>query len=436
VTALRAIAAVFSRSEDADYVAERRDFTRQRLTVIFGYVTLIYPAFGLLDWVVYPQHVTNFLAFRAAGLALGLPLFLSSRLLSDRIAYVGGFALVLYETASIAMMCAMTGGFSSPYVVGVILCFLATTTIEAFEPLALAIVFVALTVVYATINARVEFRTSEATASMCFLVGAVFFCLVCAALLEAQRRRLFAVNSELRKRNGELELAKQQQGKFLSTISHELRSPVNSILGFVELIDEREAELRPRSRENLAHVRQSGQHLLSLINDLLDLAKAEAGRMEVDVCRFDLTPVVHDVAELTRALVRTRPVTVQVRAPEHCEVESDPVRLRQILLNLTSNAAKFTPEGVIEILVYKDHTTLVIEVTDTGVGIPDEAQKLIFEAFRQVHQGLGVGGTGLGLSIVSHLMDLLGGHIEVESTVGRGSTFRLAFGAVSRQVAA
>jgi signal transduction histidine kinase len=428
--------AVFRPAADPNYVEARREFTRQHLTFLFAYVTVIYPLFGGLDLIVYPDHFAEFLRYRVLALVVGVPLCLLSRRMSDRVALGAGVAMVVFETGSIAVMCAATRGFASPYVVGIILCYLGTATIEAFEPRLLAYVLVMLTALYAAINLGVPYRTADATASLCFLTGSAFFCVVCSSLLENQRRRLFAINSELRTRNAELEVAKKHQSKFLSTISHELRSPVNSIVGFSELIAEREEQLQPKSKKNLQLIQQSGQHLLRLINDLLDLAKAEAGRMDFTIEAFDLRPLVLEVADATAALVRGRSVEVLVEMPETCEVQSDPLRIRQILVNLTNNAARFTPQGTITISVQTRHDLLVLEVRDTGVGIPSESQSLIFEAFRQVHEGLGVGGTGLGLSIVSHLVALLGGQIEVESEVGRGSIFRVTFTSILQRVAA
>jgi signal transduction histidine kinase len=389
-----------------------------------------------LDRFVYPEQFGLFLGFRLFGFVCGVFALLTAHRVSPRVARAVALAVAGYETASISIMCFLTGGFASPYLVGVLLCFLGLTTIEAFEPRVLALLMLAETTFYLALGACAPFRGPEAAASTCFIAGTVFFCQICGVLLEAQRRQLFGANAELLTRNVELERAKLQQGKFLSTISHELRSPVNTMLGFAELIEEREENLLPKSRDNLAQVQRSGQHLLRLINDLLDLAKAEAGRMELELSRVDVVPLVQEVAEDTRALVRQRDVTVMVDAPPSLPWTCDPLRFRQILLNLASNAARFTPAGAIEIALFTAGERLVIEVRDTGVGIPPEARALIFEAFRQVHQGLGVGGTGLGLSIVSHLVELLGGRVEVESEVGKGSTFRVTLDALARQEAA
>jgi signal transduction histidine kinase len=429
------VKAVFRSSTDPNYRSARREFSARRARLLLWCIATIYSAFGLLDWLVYPEWIALFGGYRAGIAAISIFLLL----IEERVPRRGFPKLVLafsfVATSGVIVMCAVTEGFASRYLVGVILCQLGIATVEVAQPRLLAAILCSLAVVYAGVNAAVPFEQSEIISSLAFLVGAVFFCVACSALIEQQRRELFATNAELLERNAQLERAKQQQGKFLSTISHELRSPINSVLGFAELVLERELSLHQKSRDNLSRIQQSGRHLLRLVNDLLDLAKTEAGRMELEISSFDLAPLVHDVADQTRALISDRPVVVHAEAPA-CMIRSDPTRLRQILVNLASNAAKFTSEGEIRISAALNRDDLVLEVSDTGVGIADEHRELIFEAFRQVHRGLGVGGTGLGLSIVSHLVDLLKGQVEVESELGRGSVFRVRLERVVERSAA
>lgn len=428
--------AVFRPATDLDYRRERGEFSARRARLLLWCIAIIYPAFGLLDWLVYPEWIT---VFGSTRLGIGA-VALAQLSIADRISGRWLARLVLafasLATVGVIVMCAMTQGFASRYLVGVILCLLGIATTEVAEPRMLALVLGLLALVYAGVNMLIPFSDAHFVSSLAFLAGAVFFCVACSALLEQQHRELFAANAELRERNVELERAKQQQGKFLSTVSHELRSPINSVLGFTELVLDRESDLHPKSRNNLSRIQQSSRHLLRLVNDLLDLAKTEAGRMEIEISSFDLVPLVHDVAEQTRALIGDRPVTVQVETPASCTISSDPTRLRQILVNLASNAAKFTMEGAVKLAVFPGHDGLLLEVSDTGVGIAEEHRSLIFESFRQVHNGLGVGGTGLGLSIVSHMVELLGGRIDVESELGRGSVFRVRFDRVVERSAA
>jgi signal transduction histidine kinase len=414
----------------------RSEFAAKRARLLLWCIATIYPAFGLLDWLVYPEWMRLFFGYRAAVAVFAISLVLiSKRICAHRFPnLVLGFAWA--ATVGVIMMCAITEGFASRYLVGVILCMLGIATVEVAQPRALAGLLCSLSVLYALLNAAAPFDRSQIISSLAFLAGAVFFCVACSGLMEQQRRQLFAANAELVRRNAELERAKQQQGKFLSTVSHELRSPINSVMGFAELILEREVALQPKSRDNLSRIQQSSRQLLRLVNDLLDLAKTEAGRMELEISSFDLVPLVNEVADQARALVGDRPVAVRVQVPSVCTIRSDPTRLRQILVNLASNAAKFTLEGEIRITAEPCRDDLLLEVHDTGIGIAEEDRELIFEAFKQVHRGLGVGGTGLGLSIVSHMVDLLKGSIEVESEVSRGSLFRVRLERVMERSAA
>ena len=414
----------------------RSAFAANRAQLLLWCIAIIYPAFGLLDALVYPQWMRLFLAYRAAVAASAIGLLLVGKHNPNRTFPKLVLLFAWAATAGVILMCAVTEGFASRYLVGVILCMLGITSVEVAQPRALAGVLCSLSVLYALLNAAFPFDRSQLVSALAFLAGAIFFCVACSALIEQQRRELFAANAELMRRNAELERAKQQQGKFLSTVSHELRSPINSVLGFAELIAERETALLPKSRDNLARIQQSGRQLLRLVNDLLDLAKTEAGRMELEISSFDLVPVVHEVAEQTRALLGDRPVGVHVETPAVCTIRSDSTRLRQILVNLASNAAKFTAEGEIRICVEPARDDLVLEVRDTGIGIAAEHRELIFEAFKQVHRGLGVGGTGLGLSIVSHMVELLHGSIEVHSELGLGSCFRVRLERVMERSAA
>jgi signal transduction histidine kinase len=405
---------------------------------MLAYVAFVYPAFFALDLVVYPSRAREFGMIRAGILAVALPaFFLSKNNASDAVTRRVAQAISILATGGVGLMCALTDGFASLYLVGMIICFLAITTIEIFRPLGLLIWLCLLSGLYCVLCLVLPVHVSRADgiAALSFATGATLFCVIAGMVLEAQRRELFAVNSQLAEQNAQLDRARRHQGEFLSTVSHELRSPVNSVLGFMELLEEREKGLHEKSRADIARVKTSATRLLTLINDLLDLSKAEAGRIEIEVAPFDLVPVVRDVVEAARALIVRKDVSVRAQIPDQLIVESDEFRVRQILTNLCSNAAKFTETGEIVVSLVCD-PDLTIEVRDTGIGIPEEAHEAVFRAFRQAHRGSGVGGTGLGLSIVSHLVALLGGRMELESRVGEGSTFRIRFRDIVRRAAA
>ena len=223
------------------------------------------------------------------------------------------------------------------------------------------------------------------------------------------------------------ELANQTKSDFLANMSHELRTPMNAIIGFTRLVMRRsQAVLPARQYENLGKILVSADHLLALINDVLDLSKVEAGRMEVHPVNFALDVVVDECLRTVEPMVKSE----QVRLLKEVEAApptlfADQDKLKQILMNLLSNAAKFTDEGTITVTARRRDGEIAIAVADSGIGIPEEALKLIFEEFSQVDSGTTrqYGGTGLGLSISRHLAWLMGGDITVQSTVGVGSTF-------------
>lgn len=432
----RDILSAFRPASGRLYDSAQRPIDAMRSRVMLFYVGIPYPAFYALDLVMYRERWREFGLLRAALSTCSLlMLALSGRGIGERALRRAACTLAFAATLGVAFMCARTEGFASLYVVGMLLCYLAIAMIELFRPLTLACVLGTLSAAYFALNSVLpaQFDARNATAAAFFVLGATLFCVISAALLEKNRRELFAMNALLMRQNEDLERARAHQTQFLSMVSHELRSPVASVLGFVELIESRERDLSDKSRGHLQRIRESAHRLLQFINDLLDLSKAEAGRMEITLSEFDLVAVAQEVAEATRALVVNRDIQVEVVSPPSLSVRSDELRIRQILTNLTSNAAKFTESGRITIAVL-DQQGVSIEVTDTGMGIPEDSRHAIFEAFRQA--GVSTGGTGLGLSIVDHLVKLLHGRVELESELGRGSTFRVCLGPIAMEAAA
>ncbi len=226
------------------------------------------------------------------------------------------------------------------------------------------------------------------------------------------------------------EEASQAKSRFLASMSHELRTPLNSVIGFADiLLRSRAGELSERDMLYLRRISDNGRHLLSLINDILDLSKIEAGRVEVQASEVQLQTLVTSVTEQMAGQV-PRSVTLSCETPSYLEpLVTDEGKLRQVLINLVGNALRFTPEGRVTVRVLADSegTPSSIEVIDTGVGIPLERQQAIFRPFEQGDDSTGrrYGGTGLGLAISRSLLDQLGFDIEVESAPGAGATFRI-----------
>ena len=225
----------------------------------------------------------------------------------------------------------------------------------------------------------------------------------------------------------QLETAYRLKSEFLANFSHEIRTPLNAIIGYADLLSREEgSRLTPHGRRDLTTIKNNARTLLALINDILDLSKIEAGHMEVIREPVDLPDLVDECLSTVRELLKGKDVELRSTLDEQASrVFSDPLKLRQILLNLLSNAAKFTEIGEIVVTVEVHGTTLQLVVEDTGIGIAADQLPHVFEKFRQVdgsHRRK-VGGTGLGLAIVRELTRLLGGRVEVRSTVGRGSAF-------------
>jgi signal transduction histidine kinase/HAMP domain-containing protein len=233
---------------------------------------------------------------------------------------------------------------------------------------------------------------------------------------------------EIEEKSHLLEVANQHKSEFLANMSHELRTPLNAIIGFSEVLLQRMfGELNPKQDEYLQDVLSSGQHLLSLINDILDLSKVEAGRMDLELARFHLPQALQDTLTLVRERAVRHGIDVSLEVDGRLgEFVADERKIKQVMLNLLSNAVKFTPEGGrIEVRAVPTDGAVEISVADTGIGIAPENQELIFEEFRQVggdyaHKREG---TGLGLTLARKLVGLHGGRIWVKSQPGQGSTF-------------
>ena len=237
--------------------------------------------------------------------------------------------------------------------------------------------------------------------------------------LEATRRDLVAARDQALS-------STRAKSAFLATMSHELRTPLNVIIGYSDLVLEslpKEFEFRPE----INRVRGAGQLLLGLINEVLDLAKIEAGKSEVVVTRFSLRTLLSELSEMTKILVQSSTIDILLEAPAGpMMISTDRMKLRQILVNLIANAAKFTQSGSITLSVEKGEK-LVISVRDTGIGISDELLEKIFEPFTQADgtPSREYQGSGLGLSIARKLSEVLGGTLSAESCLGTGSVFTL-----------
>jgi signal transduction histidine kinase len=245
------------------------------------------------------------------------------------------------------------------------------------------------------------------------------------SVLAIQNARLFR---EIEEKSRQIEAANRHKSEFLANMSHELRTPLNAIIGFSEVLQERMfGELNEKQAEYTDDILSSGRHLLSLINEILDLSKVEAGRMELELAAFDLPLAIDNARTFVRERATKRGVNLDVTVDERLgDFVGDERKIKQILLNLLSNAVKFTPEGGrIGIKAKQADGSVEISVSDTGIGIAPEDQAKIFEEFRQVGGDYAkkIEGTGLGLTLAKKFVELHGGRIWVTSEVGKGSTF-------------
>ena len=246
------------------------------------------------------------------------------------------------------------------------------------------------------------------------------------AVIAIENVRLF---QEIQEKNELLEAANRHKSQFLANVSHELRTPLNSIIGFTRLVLRKtEGQIEKLQKDNLQKVLISSEHLLNLINELLDLSKIEAGRMEVYAETFKLDDVVRMATSTVEPLLKNGRVRLVTEiASDIPPLKTDRDKLKQSVLNLLSNAVKFTEKGEIKVSAARNNGSLILKVSDTGIGMKKEALDFIFDEFRQADMSSTrkYGGTGLGLAIVKKFINLMGGEISVASEVGQGSTFTI-----------
>jgi signal transduction histidine kinase/DNA-binding response OmpR family regulator len=245
------------------------------------------------------------------------------------------------------------------------------------------------------------------------------------SVLPIQNARLF---QEIEEKSHELEVASRHKSEFLANMSHELRTPLNAIIGFSEVLTEKMfGELNEKQEEYLNDILSSGRHLLSLINDILDLSKVEAGRMELEIETFSLPEALQNGVTMVKERAGNHGISLSLDVDPAIDlVEADQRKVKQIVFNLLSNAVKFTPDGGrVELSAGRADAEVQIAVRDSGIGIAQEDQDRIFEEFRQASHGSATTheGTGLGLALTKRFVELHGGRIWVESELGSGSTF-------------
>lgn len=248
-------------------------------------------------------------------------------------------------------------------------------------------------------------------------------------IVEGLERKVKERTRELEEASLRAEAANRSKSDFLANMSHELRTPLNSIIGFSEVLEDgMQGELNKRQREYVGFILNSGRHLLSLINDILDLSKVEAGKLEIELSRFRLDLLLDSSMVMFRekAMMHKIGLNLAIEPDAGIEIESDERKLKQILFNLLSNAVKFTPDGgSVSVAARRVSDLMEISVEDTGIGIKPEDLEKLFKPFTQLESSYDkrYEGTGLGLALTHNMVELLGGRIWVESEFGKGSRF-------------
>ena len=324
-----------------------------------------------------------------------------------------------------------SGGAPSPWFIWYLAC--STAAAFAVGRTAAVAVSIASTIAYVgllvAMGQAVPFNNVMllALTRMLFLFGASFFFLIGVADLQQKRLRIRQLEAQARADNQRIQEANQLKSQFLANMSHELRTPMNSIIGFSEILVERlDGKIEPKHLGFLRHIHTSGTHLLAIINDVLDLTKVEAGKMELHPERFSLAPAIESVCHVMRGMTRAQQKIVVDVPPDLPQIETDLARFKQVLFNLLSNAVKFSPDDQpVVVRARLEEETLHVSVRDEGIGIAPEHHAMIFEEFRQVDGSVRreFGGTGLGLALVRRFVELQGGRVFVESALGQGSTF-------------
>jgi signal transduction histidine kinase/CheY-like chemotaxis protein len=371
------------------------------------------------------------------------------------------------DVLAVTVGVAVTGGLASPWFIW----YLTTTAAAAFVGGRWTIVAVGVTntAAYLTVLLLMgqihlfDTAFTLAFARMLFLFGASYFFLTGVAALQEKRLRIRQLETEEKRRVNELvrltgelqersreladanrriQEANRLKSQFLANMSHELRTPMNSIIGFSEiLVDRLDGQIEPKHASFLRHILASGQHLLSIINDILDLSKIEAGKMEIYPERFPVRGVVESVCTVMRGMTRDHVPTFAVDMPDNLPpLEADLAKFKQVLFNLVSNAIKFSPPHAPITIVARhigaspEDGTITVSVRDEGIGIDPKHHEVIFEEFRQVDGTARreFGGTGLGLALVKKFIELQGGYVSVQSAPGKGSIFSFTLPVRSR----
>lgn len=457
---------------------EYREFyyVRSYKTTRFAYLILsfIYAFFGYLDSVVAQQHFSLFITIRIIVVILLLGVFFASFAKKFK-EYWQTLIFITYFLGAVGIILMLV---EMPEVVvyssGLILVFLAGSVLIKLRFLAFSIASWAVIILYIIAGFAFDVERTTVLSNSFFFIGAIVIGMIAAYRNEVFNRDNFDLYLQIAKKNAQIEQANRSleekvavrtkllndrnrelndevkrraivekeliaakeraeesdklKSAFLANMSHEIRTPMNGILGFAHLLHEAESE--EEFTEFVNTIIKSGEHLLNLINDIIDLSKIEAGILKIEKSKFELNRLTKEIFDMFSANKHITERNIELSYSdglpnENCFVYTDRVRLKQILINVVNNACKYTDKGSIEFSYKIENDNLIFVVKDTGIGIPEDSQKHIFDRFMQASNGKTSGreSTGLGLSITKTYLNLMGGNISVKSEIGVGSEF-------------
>ncbi|HEY3776679.1 MAG TPA: ATP-binding protein [Rhizomicrobium sp.] len=418
-----------------------REMLQSSLGIIRTYVfagTVLYIAFGLLDWVVGGRSVPEllFIRFSFGTVVLVAVLIMTFFPIFIRIGqFALGCNLVATGLGVVMMTAIMPAPYNAQYYAGVVMCVIYSSSLIRLRFTYAAIISIILVGAYqisALLLNPVPFPTY--ISNNFFLVMATGVGLFSGYFQELYVRKSYVSQKIIEAKNVtlnalliEADNANKSKSEFLATMSHELRTPLNAIIGFSDVLRKQLYGSLGNDRylEYVADINSSGLHLLAIINDILDLAKAEAGKLELREDVFDLIPSLEDCMQMCRGRADEGGVALSLDAPDpDVQIRADERLLRQMALNLISNAVKFTPPGGrVDVVVRVSRSHVAIDVADTGIGIPTEHLERVLRPFEQVERALSRrhGGTGLGLPFAKKIAELHGGTLVLRSEVDRGT---------------
>jgi len=403
------------------------------ITCILAMIAI--PFFSFLDYFLYRDHFKTFLILRIVSTIPFLIVFLrinKSEFMKKHVLGLTAF-LTLEIGFTISLMIHMTGGYESPYYAGLVMVVFVLCLVLAL-PLKWTIVISIL--IYGSYIIPILIRGDIVDRSIFFnnnffLIGMVMFAVFGARMKEYYQFNEFKSRYDIQKANEELKKLDELKSQFFANISHEVRTPLTSILAPIQTISQGDAgDLTNEQMSLIEQVYRNSLRLLDMINQMLDFSKIDAGQMKIILEELDLTEIVKDMVAIFKEVAERKGIKLRyIKKSEIPMVFIDRTKFERILTNLVRNAIKFTKDGSVLIRLKSEKNWIILEVVDTGIGIPADHLPHIFERFRQVDASTTrkFEGTGLGLTIVKESVDLMKGKVSVDSELGKGTTFRVEF---------